>query len=746
MSRKRKSRTQARRERAKSSPKALIQRGKSASERGDLNAAIDAWEEALRKAATPTLTTALAEIYFRRGVTSVPPGLNDLQRAVELAPSDSRLQYHLGRTHHWRGDLDEAVAIYRALVEKDPPYRRAAFPLAQILTVQGHDAATDPVWSQLSPNEQDRLICVKALSDGRPVVALRHAPRNGSADALWAGLAGVALDETDSRDLQSALDDPYLPSTGQIVAHYYLGVAAGRQGRWQEAITHWKTARGAGLDTPWLRQNLAGAYRLQVQELLASAGDDLSEEKRWTEAYRLAELGLKLAPEDADLIAITQQAHLQLGYMAALSGQWATALSHWQTVNQGDKTERAMVINMALANEKLENYDRAADLWRQALRRRPRKADAPDALSDEQVAHMWQHVAENYRKAGDYEEATKVYRNAIKWDPDNVDLRLSLVEALMADGRVWAASNMVNEVLAAHPNHVEALAWQAQIYEEDHYGYAARRAWERVLDVDPQHAQARQHLAFLYEEQGDYHLSWDMFGEAIAAYQKGLEYMPDSARLYASIGLCYVLQEDWEAARQQFERAFSAEPNTMSARYTAIRGWLEVGQWDEAWAVLQQAETLTPPPSTSFYVDLAEFCQELERPEWAKRLLRHAEERNPHDPRLLFEMAMALTHEGPDTQAIGYLRRALDLDPDLAEAHLWLGNLYFASLGQTRLAKRHWQQAESIAQRNGDQVMLYEIRLVKEYFLGGAGFPPSLIPGAPFDYPVAGFFDDDDYD
>jgi tetratricopeptide (TPR) repeat protein len=745
MSRKRKHRTQARRERAKSSPKALIQRGKSAFERGDLNAAIDAWEEALRKAATPTLATALAEAYFRRGVTSVPPGLNDLQRAVELLPSDSRLQYHLGRAHHWRGELDEAAAIYRALLAKDPPHKRAAFPLAQILTVQGHDAATDPAWSQLSPNEQDRLICVKALSDGRPVVALRHAPRNDS-DALWSGLAGVALGETNSTDLQSALDDPYLPSPARAVAHYYLGVAAGRRGRWQETITHWQTVRGAGLDTPWLRQNLASAYRLQAQQLLASVGDGLSEEKRWAEAHRLAEQGLKLVPENADLIAIQRQAHLQLGYAAALGGQWATALSHWQTVSQEDKIERALVINMALANEKLEHYSQAADLWRQALRRRPRKADAPDALSDEQVAHMWQHVAENYRKAGDYEEATKVYRNAIKWDPDNVDLRLSLVEASMADGRTWAASNMVNEVLAAHPNHVEALAWQAQIYEEDDYRYAAQQAWQRVLAVDPQHAQAHQHLAFLYEEQGDYHLHWGMFGEAIAAYQKGLEYMPNNAKLYASIGLCHVLQEDWEAARQQFERAFSAEPNNLSARHLAIRGWLEAGQWGQAWAVLQQAETLIPPPSTGFYVDLAEYCQELEQPEWAKRLLKHAEERNPNDPRLLFEMAMALTHEGPEPQAIGYLRRALDLDPNLAEAHLWLGNLYFASLGQTRLAKRHWRQAESIAQRNGDQAMLYQIRLVKDYFLGKAGFPPPLIPGAPFDNPFAGFFDDDDYD
>jgi tetratricopeptide (TPR) repeat protein len=745
MSRKRKSRTQARRERAKSSPKALIQRGKSAFERGDLKAAIDAWEEALHKATTPTLAAALAEAYFRRGVTSVPPGLDDLQRATELVPNDPRLLYHVGRAHHWRGELDEAAAIYRALLAQDPPYRRAAFPLAQILTIQGHDAATNPAWSQLSPDEQDRLICVKALSEGRPAVALRHALQNGS-DILWSGLAGVALGETDSAHLQATLDAPHLSAPARAVAHYYLGVTAGRLGRWKEAIAHWQAAQGAGLDTPWLCQNLASAYYLQAQELLASAGDGLSEEKRWAEAHRLAEQGLKFVPENADLMAIKQQAHLQLGYMAALSGQWALALSHWQTVSQGDKIERALVINMALANEKLENYGQAADLWRQALRRRPRKADAPDALSDDQVAYMWQHVAENYRQAGDYEEATKVYRNAIKWDPDNVDLRLSLVEALMAEGRTWAASNMVNEVLAAHPNHVEALAWQAQIYEEDNYGSAAQYAWQKVLAVDPQHAQARQHLAFLYEEQGDYHLYWGLFGEAIAAYQKGLEYMPNSAKLYASIGLCHVLQEDWEAARQQFKHAFSIEPNNLSARHLAIRGWLEAGQWDEAWAVLQQAEALTPPPPTSFYVDLAEYCQELERPEWAKRLLKHAEERDPNDPLLLFEIAMSLTHEGPEPQAIGYLRRALDLDPNLAEAHLWLGNLYFAALGQTRLAKRHWRQAESIAQRNGDQAMLYQIRLVRDYFLGKAGFPPPLIPGAPFDNSFAGFFDDDDYD
>jgi tetratricopeptide (TPR) repeat protein len=736
--------TRARRERAKSSPQALIQRGKSAFERSDYDAAIHAWEEAYRKGATPALRAALAEAYFRRGVTARPANLGDLRKAVELDAAEPRFRYHLGLAHHGRGEWDEAVATYRALLAGDRPYTRAAFPLAQILIFQGHTVTADPVWAHLSPEEQARLVSVKALRDGQSMVAVRNAPE-ASPDALWRGLAGVALGETDATHLLAALDQPGLPSTARAIAYYYLGVLAGRQGHWRQATTHWQTAHEAGLDTPWLRQNLASAYRLQIQELLAAGDDGQADEKSWSQVQRLVELGLKLAPNAPDLMAIQQQAHLHLGYAAALSGQWSTALSHWQTASQGDRTGRGLTINLALANEKLENYTRAADLWRQALRRRPRKPDAPDALSDEQVAHMWQHVAENYRNAGDYEEATKVYRNAIKWAPDNVALQLSLVEALMADGRTGAASNVISEVLARHPNHVEALAWQAQIYEEDHYLYAAQKAWQNVLALEPEHPHARQHLAYLYEEEGDNKLYWGLFEQAMVAYQKGLEYMPNSAKLYASIGLCYASQEDWEAARQQFERAFSVEPHNLWARYLAIRIWLEAGQWDEAWALLQQAESLAPPPPTSFYVDLAEYCQELERRDWAERLLKHAEERDPDNPQLLFEIAMALIYEGPEPRAIGYLRRALDLDPTLAEAHLWLGTLYLTAWGQMRLAKRHWREAERLAQQTGDQAMLYEIRLVRDYFTGKSNLSPSSIFGGSFGDLSTGFFDDDDH-
>jgi tetratricopeptide (TPR) repeat protein len=735
--------TRARRERAKSSPQALIQRGKSAFERGDYSAAIQAWEEASRKGSTPALRAALAEAYFRRGVTAMPAILDDLRKAAELDAAEPRFRYHLGLAHHGRGEWDEAVATYRALLAEDPPYKRAAFPLAQILVFQGHAVTADPVWAHLSPEEQARLASVTALRDERPTVAAQYAPEAGP-DVLWRGLAEVALGETDPVHLIAALDQPDLPSPARAIAYYYLGVLAGRQGHWRQAATHWQIAREAGLDTPWLRQNLANAHRSHIQELLAAADDGQADEEGWSQVQHLAELGLRLAPNAPDLVAIQQQAHLHLGYAAALGGQWPAALNHWQAASQGDRTDRGLIINLALANEKLENYTRDADLWRQALRRRPRKADAPDALSDEQVAHMWQHVAENYRDAGDYEEATKVYRNAIKWAPDNVDLQLSLVEALMADGRTRAASNVISEVLASHPDHVEALAWQAQIYEEDYYPDAARETWQRVLALEPEHSHARQHLAYLCEREGDNHLFWGDFEQAMAAYQQGLEYSPNSAKLYASIGLCYALQEDWEAARQQFERAFNVEPHNLWARYLVIRVWLQAGRWDEAWAVLQQAESLTPPP-TDFYVDLAEYCQELERIDWANRLLKHAEEHDPDNPQLLFEIAMAMITEGPEPRAIDYLRRALDLDPTMAEAHLWLGILYFAAWEQTRLAKRHWRQAEHIAQQAGNQAMLQEIRLVRDYFMGKSDLPPSAIFGHPLDDLYADFLDDDDY-
>ena len=708
----------------------LRERGKVEFDRGDYAGAIRSWELARQQAAgQPTLlarlTAALAEACFRRGVSASPPNLDDLKRALMFSPAEPRLKYHLARALHLWGRLDEAEALYRELLAGQPPCARAAWPLAQALLARRRLSPADAVWPLLSVEEQARLLRVQMLLGRRSRAAWQQAPRRGP-DALWTGLAGAALKRPElALALQAALDDGSLPRQAAGVAHYYLGNA-----RWAEddrpaAMEHWLAASATGLHTDRLRDNLAAGYlSLALRELRP---DGLPRPDQLERAAQAIQPGLVLAPHHSGLLSARAFVLMHQGYAAALAGRWPAALDCWQQAEQTGEAPRALLVNLALAYEKTEKYAEAAERWRAVLRRRPRKAGAPDVLGEAQVARLWQHVADNYRRAGDFAEAIQTYRTALKWSPDNVDLQLNLVEALLADGRPRAAVGVVEPVVADHPKHAEALAWQAQAHEALGYAWSARKDWRRVLELDPEHPRARLRLAHLYEIEGDQQRHVGAFSRALGLYEKALLHWPANGRVMVSSGLCYAGMQNIGAARQQFERALALDERNLDVRFLVIRAWLELDRWPDARALLEEADRLEPAPPPGFYIDLAEYCQRLERAEWAMHVLELARPRYPDEPRLLVATAIVLGENQQAERAIGYLRRAVKLDPNLADAHLWLGNFYYAELRQPRLAARHWQTAEQLARRANDMQMLFYIRASKDFFQRGRSGPPAKV-------------------
>ena len=712
------------------SPEMLRSQGKSAFDQEDYTSAIQIWERARGMAvddesATASLTAALAEAYFRRGHVNPAPNLDDLAQAAALVPDDPEFSYHLARAHQRQGECDDAIARYRQLLAQDPPDARAAFPLAVALTLRRGDVAADPVWDHLSPPERDSVAGAQTLAKRRRSAgALRALHQEG--DALWSGLAGVALGLPDAAAaLDTALDDPDLPPVAAAVVHHYLGVLAWQQDDHAQALVHWQTAHESGLETSWLDQNLVGAFEWMALACLGNGSQEMEDAgadaggqmlDRVAEALRLADQGLRLAPDDPSLLEIKRYAGFHLGYAAAMAGQWPTALDHWRAAQRAGDSSRALLANMAVANEKMEKYAQSADLWRQVIRRRPRKADAPGALDDKQLARMWCHVAQNYRKAGDYEEAARAYRNALKRDPSDIDLQLNLVESLMDDGRAVAASTVVNGVLATEPDHVEALAWQAQVFEQGLYLVAAQTTWQRVLALDPQHPHARQHLAHLYEHDGDYERRKDNFEEAIAAYQKGLEYTPGNVRLYTSIGRCYAQMQDPERARQQFELAVRQEPHSLEAYYWAIQAWLQLDSWRDAQALLKEVQVMDPPPPIGFYLDLSSYCRSLDRIGWAKHILEWVEKRYPDNPQVLTQMGITLQENDEAERAVAWFQRAIELDPNMAEAHIHLGVYYLSELRQPHLAERHLNEAERIGRESDDVMTRFQVRAIRDRF------------------------------
>lgn len=719
---------------------ALARNGLRAFEQADYDRAIDAWERIARQTPERTPAAALAEACFRRGLghlqaSKLEASLFDLGRAAELQPEDPCYAHHLGLAAYRSGDLGRAIRAFMVARRGDTEFAaRAAYPLALALFQRGDDPSTHTVWSALSDEEQTMLDHASAF---------RRRPYNlpPEAPALWRGLA--VLDEGDregARHMLQGVVEGDAAALEKGVAHYYLGVLAADADRWEEAARRWNAARAAGYTSPWLLENAGELYHRLAEERLQE-GDRQGALDAANEARRLK-------PGDSRLEELLSQVYEREGYGAASEGDWDEALECWKTANEVGGGRFRLAYNLALAYEQTEEWGTAGETWREALRRRPRRADHPDAISDEEVARLWRRAAEAYDRAGEHEEAANVYRQALKWNPDDLQTRMALAEALLNDGRLVAAQNELDRILERNPDHIPALLRMGEaIAEDDHWWHqsSAPNYWRRVLELDPENASARQSLVEFMLDRTEDLLYWGSYALAIQGLEEALSLQPNDGRVLASLGTCYLYMGDEKQAQQYIELAKAKDPENLGVYNILLQAWLDQENTERAREVLAEVEAAVEDIPFAFYMSQATRCLESEEEELARPWLERAVEKAPPgEPVLMMIGEMAMMAQAP-TIAREYLERAIEAGQQVGHAQLILGIMAMLADNDLRTAKKHWRQAERIARREGDEELMHRIEITRALFTA----PPGLLQmlgDAPFfldDFDPSGYLDGD---
>jgi Flp pilus assembly protein TadD len=94
----------------------------------------------------------------------------------------------------------------------------------------------------------------------------------------------------------------------------------------------------------------------------------------------------------------------------------------------------------------------------------------------------------------------------------------------------------------------------------------------------------------------------------------------------------------------------------------------------------------------------------------ALNVLSHAIKTRPQDPRLQNMLGLALSHSGQRGPAETAFRKALQSDPNFADAHANLATIYITQKPpSTELARWHYQRAKAAGSpRNPDMEKLLE--------------------------------------
>ena len=709
------------------------ERGHKAFLQGNYAQAVEEWQKV--KSAKPSMlpTPTLAEAYFRRGITRFysngngEKALEDLQRAIELLPDKPRYHYHIGLIYHHRDEPDRAIPHYRKAQAGDEALtERSAYPLALALLTIGETPGEDAVWEHLAPEAQ-AMLQEATTFNRRPYDLSENAP------PFWQGMA--ALDNGNLVQAEGHFKKNLDETTSQVetaLTHYYLGVLAAQRDDMKEARHQWTQAAAEGLETDALTLNLGESFH-RLAEARLEAGDPKG-------ALTAAQEALRHKPEQRSLQFLVSQAHQQLGYQAAKRGEWRTAEEHWREAYELEDGNFRLAFNLALCYERQDAYITAGETWREVLRRRPRLEDDPDALDDEQVAQIWKRAAEAYVKAGDYDEAVHVYRQAVKYNPEHLPTRMALVDSLMTNGQVTAAENELERVLDKAPDHVPALVQMGDIKASARSWWRNHPAdyWKRALELDPDNVEAREALIDYYLDEAGRRAFWGQFEIALDLYEEILNFAPHHGETLVLMGQVYLKLDQREKAWDYFQEALTHE-QTLDRYYSVVIACLIHLEDEWAWEVIEEAEANIEVPAY-VYVEIISQCVKHDQEDFIDPWVERLTDKAGADEDPLTMVGEALMFTPALDLAETYLNQAQEAGENPARIHMALAMVY-ARRGKRDQLRDHLYKAEKLARRQKNKELLENIRQIREVLLS---MPPGLLemilnqpggPGGPIPFP-----------
>ena len=280
--------------------------------------------------------------------------------------------------------------------------------------------------------------------------------------------------------------------------------------------------------------------------------------------------------------------------------------------------------------------------------------DTPDDLTK----HL--SAAETYQLSGDLDHAA-VENRAI------ISIALKRLGALaLRENQPMRAVKLLNDSItlgdAAETRANLAVAY-LRSSEIDHAIANAQAA----ANLDPQNANAQHLLGKLLYAKGDY-------SHALAALESTIVIAPDFDTAY-TLGLTYLQLKQIDRARLLFEEMQTALKNSADLHVLIGQAYEQTGYYPEAEAELKQALSINPKIQRAHFFIGYLILQHggSERLTEAGKEFEQELQLNPADFYSNFFRGVVSNVESEHAKAIPFLQKAVQLNPNVGEAYLFLG-------------------------------------------------------------------------
>jgi tetratricopeptide (TPR) repeat protein len=218
-----------------------------------------------------------------------------------------------------------------------------------------------------------------------------------------------------------------------------------------------------------------------------------------------------------------------------------------------------------------EFLPRAIEQYREIYRLEP--TDSESAL--------W--LARLYRLYNDHDKAEQVLRGILKDDPENEAAVEQLTQLLLDQGKATDAVALLEGLTKRSPS-PGLLDLLGDAYIQAKQLGKAEQAYRKAMALDPSELSHQRGLAQTL-------LAEEKYSDALAAYQKLADLMPDDPDVYLRIAQIYRELHELDKAEENLVKARQYSPGSLEVMYNEAMLYQAQGRYEDAIRVLSDAVT-----------------------------------------------------------------------------------------------------------------------------------------------------------
>lgn len=227
------------------------------------------------------------------------------------------------------------------------------------------------------------------------------------------------------------------------------------------------------------------------------------------------------------------------------------------------------------------NVQRAVQLLQAALAR-----DRRFSLASARLGEAYWALYDITREPEWTDRATAAITDALRLDPEQPLVRLSLARIYHGTGRMEEALEELDRVIAALPNNDDAHRLRGQALQRAGRLDEAAAEYRTAIDLRPTYWRNHNMLGGLHYSSGHYE-------DALQAFRRVTELQPDNARGFHNVGIVFYHLGDRDRALEYYERAIAVSP--MSQSYSAAGAiYYDQQRYDAAADAFRRAIALSP--------------------------------------------------------------------------------------------------------------------------------------------------------